>query len=425
MQFTCRQSKLSGEVRVPGSKSHTIRGVAIAAMAEGGSVLKAPLDSADTRSAVEAVVALGARAELCADLWRLEGCAGRPTATRPRIDVGNSGTTMRVVMGLASLLRRGTITITGDEQIQRRPAGPLAECLTALGASVTSTRGNGCAPFIVEGTLSGGCASIEAATSQYVTSLLLCCPLATHDSVIDVPLLNEKPYVQITLDWLKSQDIDVTHEDLRRFRVRGGQAYRPFEQRIPADFSSATFFLVAGALGGNSIACTGLDMQDSQPDKTVIGYLEAMGADVTVTGDRVDVTGAELSGVELDMNQTPDALPAMAVLGCFARGETRLRNVAHARIKETDRIAVMCGELRRMGADIDELEDGLVVRESDLHGAVVEGHGDHRVVMALAVAGLSCPGETVITTAEAAHVTFPQFDRLMSDIGAALQVSSE
>lgn len=420
MRFACQRSALSGDVQIPGSKSHTIRGVAIAGMAVGESVLEAPLASADTVSAAHAVVALGAEADLRPAAWCFHGCSGHPRPVRTEIDVGNSGTTLRVVLGLASLLREGSVTVTGDEQIQRRPAGPLARSLSDLGAKVESTCGNGCAPFSVSGTLIGGQTSIEGQTSQYVTSLLLCCPLAARDSIIDVPLLNEQPYVQITLDWLASQGIEVSHEELRRFQVPGGQAYRPFRRRVPADFSSATFFLGAGALGGNRIACVGLDMGDSQPDKAVVEYVRAMGAGVSVTGDRVEVQGAGLTGVEIDMNETPDALPVMAVLGCFARGETRLRNVAHARIKETDRIAVMCTELRKMGAEIEELPDGLIVRESALCGAAVDGHGDHRVVMALAVAGLSIPGETTITTAEAAGVTFPQFHELMADIGGRI-----
>ncbi len=423
MFFVCERSTLSGDAVIPGSKSHTIRAVAIAAMASGESVIEEPLVSADTVSAVHAVSALGAQADVRPSLWRVAGTAGRMRVQRPRIDVGNSGTTLRVAMGLAALLREGEIVLTGDEQIQRRPAGPLAQSLHDLGARVTCERGNGCAPFRVSGTLSGGHTEIEAPTSQYVTSLLLCSPLAAGESVIDVPLLNEKPYVQMTLDWLERQGVALEHDQMRRFRVPGGQCYQPFRRRIPADFSSATFFLAAGALAANCVTSIGLDMADPQADKAVVDYLNAMGADVRIEEQRITVRGRGLTGVELDMNETPDALPAMAVLGCFAAGETRLRNVAHARIKETDRIAVMCSELRKMGADIDELPDGLVVRESALTGALVDGHHDHRVVMSLALAGLNCPGTTTVTTAEAAGVTFPGFAGLMQALGGQVRTT--
>ncbi|MBT3377889.1 MAG: 3-phosphoshikimate 1-carboxyvinyltransferase [Lentisphaerae bacterium] len=420
MIFSCKASRLQGNVVIPGSKSHTIRACAIAAMAKGQSTIIRPLVSADTLAAAEAAAALGAEVDMRPDRWCITGTEGVPAPTRNTIDVGNSGTTLRIIMGLASHLASGSLVLTGDDQIQRRPAGQLANALTELGASVTAQHGNGCAPFDVAGTLRGGQVTIEAPTSQFVTSLLLACPLASRDTILDVPLLNERPYVQMTLDWLSSQGIEVPHDDMARFHIPGGQGFRAFNRPIPADFSSATFFLGAGALQENSVTCLGLDLNDSQADKKVIDYIRAMGADVTIDGDAVSVSANTLEGLEIDLNETPDALPVMAVLGCFAEGETRLVNVAHARIKETDRIAVMCAELTKMGADIAERADGLVVRHSSLHGAHVEGHHDHRVVMALALAGMACPGETVVTTAEAAGVTFPEFGELMVSLGAKL-----
>jgi len=211
-------------------------------------------------------------------------------------------------------------------------------------------------------------------------------------------------------------------EDFRTFRVPGGQRYRPVDRAIPGDFSSATFFLAAGALGENAVVCTGLDTSDTQGDRAVVDYLRRMGAEVAVEGDSVRVRGKGLAGCEIDLNATPDALPMMAVLGCFAEGTTRLVNVPQARIKETDRIAVMNTELARMGADVEELEDGLVVHHSDLHGATVDGHGDHRVVMALAIAATAAPGRTTIGGYEAASVTFPTFAECLSGLGARVRI---
>jgi 3-phosphoshikimate 1-carboxyvinyltransferase len=212
---------------------------------------------------------------------------------------------------------------------------------------------------------------------------------------------------------------------MREFRVPGGQSYAAVDRRIPADFSSATFFLAAGALGDNDVTLRGLDMADSQGDKAVVDYLREMGAKIEVRGDSIRVCGGELRGVELNLNATPDALPMMAVVGCFAEGTTTLANVPQARIKETDRISVMCAELSRMGARVRELDDGLVIEQSELTGAAVDGHDDHRVVMALAVAGLASGGETVIRSAEAVGVTFPSFLDCMTGLGANLSPDLE
>lgn len=420
--FYCSRSTLRGEIPIPGSKSHTIRAVAIASLAEGESRIMAPLESEDTSAAVRVYRALGARIEAGPEAWIVKGIGGRLQVPEDVLDAANSGTTLRIAMGSCALLRQGAAVLTGDEQIRRRPAGPLAASLNDLGARVRSTRDNGLAPFVVEGRLRGGATSIEAHSSQYLTSLLLNAPLGDGETTIQVPLLNERPYVLMTLDWMRSQGIAFQHQELREFRIPGGQAYRPVDRRVPADFSSAAFFLAAGALGENSVSCLGLDLLDSQGDKAILDYLRRMGARVESQPEAVRVSAGELVGADLDLNDTPDLLPVMAVVGCFARGTTRLLNVPQARIKETDRIAVMRQELEKMGGRLEELPDGLVIHESKLTGAQVRGHSDHRVVMALAVAGLASPGETVIDTAEAAAVTFPNFADLMAALGAKLKV---
>ena len=423
MQFICRQSALSGTVAIPGSKSHTIRAVLLASLADGESTLINPLTSQDTEAAVHVYRQLGAEFQIEKSVWKIRGNGGYFTTPADILDVRNSGTTLRVALGSCSLLASGKVVITGDKQIQKRPCFPLVRSLNDLGAKVVSSKGNGCAPFTVQGRLKGGHTVIEAKTSQYVTSLLLCCPLADQNSTIDVPLLYEKPYVQMTLDWLKFQGIQIDYEDLSHFHIPGGQIVHPFTRKIPADFSTATFFLVAGALGSNSLICSGLDMNDPQSDKAVVTFLKDMGATVTINEDTIIVNSNRLDGIDIDMNDCPDALPMMAVAGCFAEGTTRLLNVPQARIKETDRISVMCHELRKLGAKIDELEDGLVIHSSSLQGAVVSGHGDHRVVMALAIAGMLIPGETRVNTAEAASVTFPEFKDDLQRIGGDIQLA--
>jgi 3-phosphoshikimate 1-carboxyvinyltransferase len=419
VKFVVQPSQLSGSVRVPGSKSHTIRAAVIAALAEGESELREPLDSLDTRSCVGVCRALGAAIQL-GETWRVRGTAGKLACPEDVIDVGNSGTTLRIGLTLAAL-GEGWTVFTGDEQIRVRPAGPLLDALRGLGAEAISTRGNGCAPFMVRGPLRGGTIRIACPTSQYLTSLLIGSPLAEGDVKIEVNELNEAPYVEMTLGWLDSQGIRCEREGLRRFSIPGGQGYRAFNRAIPADFSSATFFAVAAAITGSAVTLRGLDRQDTQGDKAALDVLAAMGAEVAWSDDGVTVRGGDLRGGEFDLNAIPDALPALAVAACFAEGTTRLTNVPQARIKETDRIRAMREELTRMGSRVEELPAGLVLHGGGLKGAMVQGRADHRVVMALAVAGLAADGTTEVETAEAAAVTFPSFVDLMTELGARIE----
>jgi len=453
MKLIVRKSRLKGTVVIPGSKSHTIRAVAIASLAAGQSLIRNPLDSSDTQAAVACYRTLGAKIDTSAPkLWKVTGTGGEITAPSEIIDVGNSGTTLRIAMGSAALAQAGqTTTFTGDEQIQTRPVGPLMDALSELGAKFTSLKNNGKVPVKVTGKLTGGRTAIAATTSQYLSSLLLCAPLASKDTQIDVTLLNEPGYVQMTLDWLDKQQIEYEITDLhgfatdltdlicgnRRkesdlicvFKIKGNQSYKAFDATIPADFSSATFFLCAAAMSAEEVTLLGLDFTDSQPDKAVVDYLKAMGADINIESnlsddsqDSVTVKAAPLKGAELDMNKTPDALPAMAVTAAFAEGSTKLLNVSQARSKETDRIKCMAEELKKMDVDVEELPDGLIIAGSRPKPAELHGWADHRIVMALSLAGLNLDDQCSVDTAEAISVTFPNYVELMKGISANMEL---
>ena len=414
-------ARVGGRVTAPGSKSHTIRGLIIALLADGESTILNPLDSSDTRSCLEACRAFGATIIERHNSWVVIGTRGRPTTPENVIDVGNSGTTLYLLSGIAAL-QEGWAVFTGDDQIRSRPAGPLLASLADLGARVISARGNDAAPYLVGGPLLGGETEIECPTSQYLSSLLLAAPAAAGDTVITVPLLNEQPYAEMTLSWLDNQGIEYSNDGFRRFTIPGGQRYRGFSRPIPGDFSSATFFFCAAALNGATITVDGLDFEDSQGDKAVVDMLEKLGCAVEKTSESVVIRGRPMRGCELDLNATPDALPALAVTACFAEGTTRLVNVPQARLKETDRITVMCEELTKMGARVEEMPDGLIVHGRNrgerppLRGAEVDGRSDHRVVMALAIGALAAEGETHIDTVEAVDVTVPGFFDLLSTI---------
>lgn len=423
MKLIVEPSRLEGEVLVPASKSHTIRALVIASLAEGVSHISNPLDSLDTQAAINACRALGARVAP-GDVWEVVGVGGNPEPPANVIDVMNSGTTLYFMLSAAALIE-GAAVLTGDASILSRPAQPLLDALGELGAEAFSTRGNGCPPFVVRGPMKGGKTRLRAVSSQFLSSLLLSCPLAQGQTEIEVVELNEAPYVRMTLDWLGRRGIEYEERELKWFRIPGTQQYHGFQRQVPGDFSSATFFLAAAAITDSDVRLLGLDMDDAQGDKEVVHMLEAMGASVVVGTNEIRIHRGEVKGGEFDLNATPDALPAMAVAASLAEGETRIVNVPQARLKETDRIAVMAAELAKMGAKIEEREDGLVIQGGTLRGAQVDGHHDHRVVMALAVAGLAARGTTVIDTAEAAAVTFPNFVELMKKLGARMRTENE
>jgi 3-phosphoshikimate 1-carboxyvinyltransferase len=416
MEVTVTPARIGGAIRIPASKSHTVRALVVGLLAEGESRIRFPLDSADTRSCLEMCRLLGAQIETKPAEWIVRGTGGNLEPAEDVLDAGNSGTSLYLLASAAALSPVATV-FTGDYQIRRRPIGNLLAALSDLGAEAWSTRGNGCAPLVVRGPLAGGRTAVRCPTSQYLSSLLLACPLAPGDSEIEVLELNEKPYVEITLDWLAREGVRLEHDPgLTRFIVPGRQRYAAFDREMPGDFSSATFFLCLAAIQGATVRIEGLDMSDPQGDKAVVGMLERMGARIKADGNALEVTGRPLKGCRLDLNATPDALPALTVTACFAEGRTELVNVPQARLKETDRIKVMHDELGKMGASITELPDGLVVEGGPLRGARVGGHDDHRVVMALAVAGLSSPGRTVIDSAEAVSITFPNFFDLVESL---------
>jgi 3-phosphoshikimate 1-carboxyvinyltransferase len=423
VEFIITPSKLEGSIAIPGSKSHTIRALVFGLLAGGESVIASPLDSSDTRSCLAMARSFGAEVAEDDDAWRIGGLGGRIPAPDDVIDVGNSGTTLYIGMGVAALAEGRTV-FTGDAQIRSRPAEGLIEALVSLGGEAFSTRGNGMPPLVVGGRLRGGRARIEAVTSQYLSSLLIAAPLAEGDTVIEVPLLNEKPYVTMTLTWLDRLGIRYEHDEYRSFMIPGSQACSGFRARIPGDFSSATFFAVAAAVTASELILEGLDWNDTQGDREALSILDEMGAAIEIGEGRIRIKGGSLKGGTFDLNAIPDALPALAVAGCLAEGETRLVNVPQARLKETDRIRVMREELSKMGADIKELPDGLVIRGGTLRGARVNGRHDHRAVMALAVAGLAARGDTVVETAESAAVTFPGFRDLMASIGADIRTGA-
>ena len=409
--------KLSGKIIIPSSKSQTIRALLISVFSRGVSYIKHPLISDDTESCINAVKAMGA------DVSILENGDITVDATYAfsdmdelSIDAGNSGTTEYLSLPMLSSLGI-QVNIDGDEMLRKRPLKPLLDALESLGAETEST--NGFPPASIRGPLDGGECTIECKTSQYLSGLLLGAPLAIGDSHIKCSVLFEKPYVKMTLKWLDDQGIKYRiSDDLEEVWVKGGQSYKPLDTYIEGDFSSASFFFVAAAIHGTEVTVEGLDKNSTQGDKEILNILEKMGCSIKWNGMAVTVKGPEkLKGGVFDLNAIPDTLPALSVAAAFAEGDTILKNVEQARIKETDRIKVMRENLNELGVEAEERRDALIIHgNGSVKGGKAKGYGDHRVIMALAVLGTKTEEETEIDDVSAASVTFPTFFDLLEKL---------
>ncbi|MDF1557858.1 MAG: 3-phosphoshikimate 1-carboxyvinyltransferase [ANME-2 cluster archaeon] len=417
-------SVLKGEVLAPPSKSYTHRAVVMASLS-GRTIVRRPLLSADTIATIQACRALGAVIREENDTLIVHGVNGKPVTPADIIDVANSGTTLRLMMAVSALCD-GTTVLTGDESIQTRPNTPLMQVLNQLGASVLSTRDNGMAPIEVTGPLKGGEAVMDGSiSSQFFSALLIACPLCPEGTLVKVDgELKSRPYVEITIEMLKNAGIEIgLFEDDRghlSFNIPPNQSYELSDYTVPGDFSSASYLLAAGALTGDGITVGGL-YPNKQGDAAIIPILQEMGADMEWDRERgeVHVNKSRLLGTTVDVSMTPDLVPTLAVVGAAAGGKMVIENAEHVRYKETDRLHAMTVELARMGVDIQEEPDRLVIRGGSLHGARVSGWHDHRIVMALSVAGLVA-GDTVIDTAESVDISYPGFFDAMRSLGGAI-----
>ncbi len=413
------KSKINGRVAIPSSKSQTIRALLIATFARSVTVIHNPLQSSDTEACLNACRALGAVITFSPDnsYCTVDSTALSIEGKAMTIDTMNSGTTTYLLYGLLGTLGAHNITLTGDEQLNRRPILPLVNAYRSLGMHA-ELEGE-CPPVTIHGKLKGGKCSIECRTSQYLSSLLLSLPLAEEDSIVDCPILFEKPYVRMTLQWLDRQGIKYKiSDDLQHVEIEGRQSYHGDDVTVTGDFSSASFFFVMAAVTGSSVTVDGLDRNDVQGDRKILDVLTDMGCTVAWDGYSVTVRGPEhLKGGTFDLNSMPDTLPILTVAALKAETDTAFVNVANARIKETDRIACMRENLESLGAEVTELPDGLIIKGgAKIKGAPVKGFKDHRIIMAMAVASLMCDEELTIDDESASAVTFPSFFRLFETL---------
>lgn len=427
-QLLISPSKLRGTLTIPPSKSHTLRAILFAALAKGISKIENYLLSPDTTQMVEAIKLLGARVTVEPSFLIIEGFDGKPEAATDVIQCGNSGIILRFLGALAGLIPSYTL-LTGDLSLRtHRPAQALLEGLTQLGAFAESSLGNGRAPLLIKGPLTQSYAKIEGSDSQPVSGLLIAAAFAPHPIQIEVENPGEKPWIDLTLDWFKKLQIPYLAQNHTHYEMKGSSQIQGFSYKVPGDMSTAAFPIAAALLTHSELTLHQIDMDDVQGDKILISILEKMGAQFLIdkTNQILHVKKTEqLHGIQIDVNDCIDALPILAVIGCFAKGRTEIVNGAMARLKESDRIASICCELKKMGALIEEKPDGLIIESSLLKGACLDAHQDHRIALSLAVAALAASSPSQITGTEWINKTYSQFQESFTQLGAKMRTASK
>ncbi|MFT4553976.1 MAG: 3-phosphoshikimate 1-carboxyvinyltransferase [Chlamydiales bacterium] len=425
--FIVEKSTLKGSIRIPPSKSHSMRALLFAFMAKGKSVIHHYLDSPDVEAMVRACRIFGAEVEVFSDKIEIQGVAGQPHAATDVVDSGNSGQVFRFMGAMAALSPSYTV-ITGDESIrENRPVQPLLDGLKGLGAFAVSTRENSRAPIVIKGPLKSGTTRMCGKDSQPVSALLMAAAFASGRTEIFVDDPGELPWISLTLSWLDRFGIAYQNNDFRHYIVEGGATIEAFEMTVPGDFSSAAFPLAAGVLTNSELELQNLDMNDAQGDKRILTVLQEIGANISVNEEVQTVTvkkSPQLKGLTIDVNDMIDAVPILSVIACTAKGETRLVNARIARAKECDRLSCMAVELRKMGADIEEREDALIIKPAKLYGAKIQTYHDHRMVMAMSVAGMIAEGKTHVSGVEVARKSYPTFLESFQELGANISLST-
>ena len=401
-------------VTIPGSKSITQRALITAALADGASVLHGPLESEDTDYSSAALQQMGIDIDKGTQSWRVSGTAGRVTEPDNDIYLGNNGTATRFLTSVASL-GSGEFIIDGDERMHQRPIGPLMAALKGWGVDIESIDNTGCPPLsILASGLRGGKTVLpEGKSSQYLSSLLLVAPYAEHQAELQVDgEILSRPYVAMTLSVMATFGVEVgAAGDFSRFTIPVG-CYQPCDYHIEGDASNASYFWAAAAVSGGSVTVDNVPVPSLQGDTMLVPLLARMGCTVEQHGRGIRVLGPQtLEPVTVDMGDMPDVVPTLAVVAAFAEGATEITNIAHLRIKECDRLSATTTELRKLGVEVDEFDDRMVIHGrggAGMQGAEIETYEDHRMAMSMAVAGLRVEGVRILDE-KCVSKSFPDF----------------
>lgn len=407
-------ARVDGAINLPGSKSVSNRALLLAALACGKTVLTNLLDSDDVRHMLNALSALGINYTLSADRTRCDitgngGALRAPGALE--LFLGNAGTAMRP-LAAALCLGQNEIVLTGEPRMKERPIGHLVDALRQGGANIDYLEQENYPPLRLRGGFTGGDVEVDGSvSSQFLTALLMTAPLAPKDTIIHVKgELVSKPYIDITLNLMKTFGVEIANHHYQQFVVKGGQQYQsPGRYLVEGDASSASYFLAAGAIKGGTVKVTGIGRNSMQGDIRFADVLEKMGATITWGDDFIACTRGELHAIDMDMNHIPDAAMTIATTALFAKGTTTLRNIYNWRVKETDRLFAMATELRKVGAEVEEGHDYIrITPPAKLHHADIGTYNDHRMAMCFSLVALSDTPVTILDPKCTAK-TFPDY----------------
>lgn len=399
---------LKGTISIPPSKSLCHRGIIAAALSPGESQISNVIFSDDIHATCQGMEILGAKIEDMGNgVLRIKGNQV-DIEDEINIDSKESGSTLRFLIPI-SMLKDNTKVFTGRGKLVSRPLESYYKIFDEQAIIYSSKNGN--LPLKVQGKLNPGDFEIEGnISSQFITGLLFTLPLLDGDSKIIVKGdLESKGYVDLTLDTLNKFGINIENNNYQEFLIKGNQRYEARDYRVEGDFSQAAFWVVAGIIG-EEITSLDLNIDSLQGDKAIMGLIKQMGGDIEITKDKVITRRSSTKGIEIDASQCPDIVPILTVLAALSEGETRIVNAARLRIKESDRLKAISTELNKLGADVRELEDGLVIQgKESLKGGIVDSWNDHRIAMSLAIASFRCREEVIITNSDSVNKSYPHF----------------
>jgi 3-phosphoshikimate 1-carboxyvinyltransferase len=386
------------KVDAPPSKAHTLRALIISSLADGKSIIRNPLFGQDQLNVIDSLKKLGVNIETTANTITVRGTAGRYKPVATELNVGESGVGMNFLTSAACLSDR-PVVITGTGRITERPIDEVVAGLLQLGCKIEYLDKEGYPPVrVFGGGIRGGIARMRGKkTSQYFSSVVISSPYALDPVMLEcVDTMTEKPYFDITLQMMREFGAETRNNDYKEIIVLNGRKYLPREITVEGDYSSASFFFLAGAICKSKVTVAGLNPDTKQGDKAFVDLLEQMGCDVTPTANGVCIEGKRLDAIEQDMSNLPDLVPPLAIAAAFAKGTSRLTNIGHLRLKESDRLAVMASQLNKMGVNATCDQTSLIIEGCpDIHGADIDPHNDHRIAMSFAVAGLAAGNQNV------------------------------